>query len=73
MILSLTDVRELKKEVEQQFSVKVHFCDSCGGQSFTVESPTEELKEFISTFFAKKNLKAVFSEDGKYFTVKRNS
>ena len=51
MILSLTDVTELKKEVEQQFSVKVHFCDSCGGQSFTVESPTEELKEFISTFF----------------------
>lgn len=71
MILSLSDAAELKKEVAERFSVKVHFCDSCGGQSFTVESPSEELKKFISAFFAAKNLQAVFSENGEQFTVKK--
>ena len=43
MILSLSGVAEFKKEVDEKFSVKVHFCDSCTGQSFTVESPTKQV------------------------------
>ncbi len=73
MIVNLSDVNELKKAVEEKFSVKIHFCDACGGQSFTVESPTEEAKAYISAFFAAKKLQSVFSEDGRYFTVKRKS
>ena len=73
MILSLSDVSEFKKEVAERFSVTVHFCDSCGGQSFTIEKPTESLKAFIIDFFATKNVDVVFSENGEHFTVRRNS
>lgn len=73
MILSLSEVAESKKEVAERFSGKVHFCDSCVGQSFTVESPTEEYKKFVTTFFNAKNLQVVFSESGEHFTVKRKS
>ena len=73
MILSLSDVAELKKEVAERFSATVHFCDSCGGQSFTIEKPTESLKAFITDFFSAKNLNVAFSENGEHFTVRRNS
>ncbi|MBQ8836113.1 MAG: hypothetical protein IJ002_01230 [Clostridia bacterium] len=73
MILSLSDISELKKQVAERFSVTVHFCDSCGGQSFTVEEPTESLKAFITDFFFAKDLNVVFSENGEHFTVRRNS
>lgn len=73
MILTLSDVAELKKEVAERFSATVHFCDSCGGQSFTIEEPSESLKTFITDFFVAKNMKAVFSENGEHFTVRRNS
>lgn len=73
MILSISDVSELKKEVTKRFAIKVHFCDSCGGQSFKIENPTEEVIHFITLFFAEKNLKAVFSENGEYFIVKKDS
>lgn len=70
MILSLTDVTTLKKAFADKFSAQIHFCDSCGGQSFKVENPTDEKQEFITAFFADKNAKVYFSEDGEYFTVK---
>lgn len=73
MILSLSDVSELKTQVAERFSATVHFCDSCGGQSFIIQDPTDTLKAFITDFFAAKNLKAVFSENGEHFTVRRNS
>ena len=72
MILSLSDVSELKTQVAERFSATVHFYDSCGGQSFIIEDPTDTLKAFIIDFFAAKNLKAVFSENGEHFTVRRN-
>jgi hypothetical protein len=73
MILSLSEVAEFKKAVTERFSVKVHFCDSCGGQSFTVESPTDDLKKFVVAFFDAKNLQVIFSGNGELFTVKRKS
>jgi hypothetical protein len=72
MIFSLSDVSELKKEVAERFSATVHFCDSCGGQSFIIKEPTDELKAFITEFFAEKHLKVVFSKNGEHFTVQRN-
>lgn len=54
MILSLYEVAELKKEIEEKFLIKIHFHDGCGGQYFTVDTPTVELKEFISSYFSKK-------------------
>lgn len=73
MILSISDVAELKRTAAEKFSVNIHFCDACGGQSFTVENPTEEVKAYIISFFSEKGLRPDFSEDGRYFTVKRDS
>lgn len=73
MILSLSEVAEFKKQVAERFSVKVHFCDSCTGQSYTVESPTEDFKKFVTALFDAENLQVVFSESGEHFTVKRKS
>lgn len=73
MILTLTEVAELKKVLLEKFSVQIHFHDGCGGQYFTVDKCTEELKEFISAFFTAKNLNAVFSENGEQFTIRRNA
>lgn len=69
MILRLSDVAELQRAVSHRFSVKVHFCDSCGGQSFTIDEPTDALRAFIADFFAAKKLHVRFSESGERFTV----
>ncbi|MGN0692058.1 MAG: hypothetical protein ACI4K7_06910 [Oscillospiraceae bacterium] len=70
MIISISDASELKKASEEKFSSKLHFHDGCGGQYFTVDEPSDELKAFITEYFAAKNMRAVFSEDGSSFSVK---
>lgn len=72
MILSITEVTQLKKEAESKLSAQIHFHDGCGGQYFTINNPTDELKRFITDFFNKKGLKAVFTENGEQFTVGRD-
>ena len=69
MILTIFEVENLKKEVLQKFSVQIHFHDGCGGQYFTVDQPTEDLKEFVIEFFATRELEVVFSETGEQFRV----
>lgn len=69
MILTIFEVENLKKEVLQKFSVQIHFHDGCGGQYFTVDQPTEELKESVIEFFATRELEVVFSETGEQFRV----
>lgn len=69
MILSLTEAANLKKEIFEKFSVQIHFHDGCGGQYFSVEKPTDEIKEYISAFFARQNLNVLFSENGERFSV----
>lgn len=72
MILSLMDAEEFKRQFAEIFSAQIHFCDTCGGQSFTVENPTKEMQEFISAYFSAKNLKIIFSEEGERFSVAKN-
>lgn len=69
MILSLNDIADLKKNLYEKFSVQIHFHDSCGGQYFTLENPTDELREHITAFFAKQNMNVLFSENGEHFSV----
>ena len=73
MILTLVEAAELKKKAAERFSVSIHFHDCCGGQYFTVDKLTEELKEFITAFFAEKNLRVSFSENGEHFFVEEIS
>ena len=69
MILTLNDVAMLKKALENRFSARIHFHDGCGGQYFTVDGLTGELKAFLCEYFSKRKLKVRFSESGDSFTV----
>lgn len=69
MTVSFTLAAELKKAAAEKFNSAIHFHDGCGGQFFTVDEPSEELKNFITEFFAGKNMKPVFSDDGTSFTL----
>lgn len=73
MFISISDAAGLKREIAEKFSVQIHFHDGCGGQYFTIENPTEELKEYIRTFFARQNANVLFSENGEQFSVKEIS
>lgn len=71
MVISLTEAAELKRAAEERFSARIHFHDGCGGQYFTVEEPTEELKEYIAEFLAAQNMKPVFADGGRSFCIEK--
>lgn len=69
MIISLSDAAAFKQEVAARFPVPIHFHDGCGGQYFSMDEPMQELKEWITDYFAERNLQVRFSADGKQFFV----
>lgn len=70
MALNLSEVIELKKLVQTQFAIQLHFHDSCGGQSFSAEEPIrQEVKEFLRKYFGEKRYQVLFSEDGYQFRL----
>lgn len=69
MILSFGFVTELKKALQDAFSVYLHFHDGCGGQYFTLERTDNDIHAFICDYLQKRNLTAVFAEDDLQFTV----
>jgi ribosomal protein L7/L12 len=69
MALTIAEVSALQKETEEKFGVKVHLHDACGGQAFSLERGSEEIKEFIFSYFSERKEKVVFSKDGLHFTV----
>lgn len=69
MIFSFSEVQVLKQEMSEKFGVHLHFHDRCGGQFFNLDNPTDEMKEYIVNWFAKKGCKLIFSEDGETFSV----
>ena len=73
MILSISDAAQLKKEINQQLSVSIHFHDGCSGQYFTIDETSEDTIRKITDFLSEKNLSAVFSEDGSQFTVEKST
>ena len=73
MILTLSEVTKLKKEVSDRFSAQIHFHDGCGGQYFSLDESNDELQKHITAYFTEINMQAVFSEDGLYFTVKKGT
>ena len=73
MILTLSEVTKLKKEVIDRFSAQIHFHDGCGGQYFSLDESNDELQKYIIAYFTDIKMQAVFSEDGLYFTVKKGT
>lgn len=68
-IFTLSDSIKLKQEILNRFQVKIHFHDACGRQYFTLEKSNENIKKYITEYFKKQNMKAVFSEDGLQFVI----
>ena len=73
MILSISDAVELKRAITEKFSLQIHFHDGCGGQYFTVDELTDEMKAFLIEYFSERKLKMHFSESGDSFTVEEIS
>ena len=70
MVVAYDFVLELKKAVQDNFGVYLHFHDSCGGQSFSIEEDSEELRGFITDFFAARGINIKFTVDGlSFYTV----
>lgn len=69
--LNYEAVIELKNEAQEHFTDKIHFHDACGGQYFSLETKNEMLATFIEKYFAKHNIKAVFSDDGLNFSLEK--
>ena len=73
MILSISDVVELKRAITEKFSSQIHFHDGCGGQYFSVDELTDDMKAFLIEYFSERKLKVCFSESGDSFTVEEIS
>lgn len=70
MVLSLSEVIELKQKVQQLFNADIHFHDACGGQSFSLDRADSALQEFITHYCCEKGLNVIFSEDHLQFYIK---
>ncbi len=69
MIFSFPQVKVLKDEMQEKFGTHLHFHDRCGGQFFNLDDPTDEMKEYLNAWFAKKNCKLAWSADDTMFYV----
>ena len=65
--INLTEMSCLKKRVAEQFSTELHYHGSCGGQNFSVDSSSAELRSFLEEYFGEKGLSLSFSIDGLRF------
>ena len=73
LILTTSEVIELKKQASEQFNINIHFHDCCGGQHFSVDSPTPQIHDFIVKFFNEKGISVEFSDDLTQFYVKEGA
>ena len=70
MTLTLAQVIELKKYLEENAGQSVHLHDACGGQYFSLDYADEKAKKAVEDYFAPKNIEASFAVDQKGFTLK---
>lgn len=69
MVFGISDAVEFKTAFDKQFGGGLHFHDSCGGQSFSLDVANAKIKDFIESYFDGKNIKVVFSGDGLSFVL----
>lgn len=65
--INLTEMSHLKKQVAEQFSAELHYHGSCGGQNFSIEPGSAELRSFLEKYFGEKGIALSFSADGLRF------
>lgn len=69
MMISLADVAPFKKEIQEKFGQNIHFHDRCGGQFFTIDEPSEELQQYIESYFTAKGMNVQFSDGRDKFLL----
>ena len=68
-IISFDEVLKLKQACNEKFKEHVHFHDACGGQYFTLETDSDEIRDFIVDFMKKMNCKITFDKTKMSFTI----
>lgn len=68
-LLTLDEVIELKELMKERFNTELHYHDTCGGQSFEVETMTPEMRAYLTGYFDALNLRAAFSDTDGIFSV----
>ena len=69
MVVAYDFVLELKKAVQDNFGVYLHFHDSCGGQYFELEETNGDIKAFITAYLKERSIGVEFRENGLIFTL----
>ena len=70
-MLNLSEIIELKKELDKVYHTDLHYHDVCPKPFFTLEHTNSEIREYITDYLRKKRYAPQFSEDGLQFTVER--
>ena len=65
--VDILKVIELKKTLDENFGLRLHLHDSCGGQYFSVDNITPQAKNFIMEYFRNINYMVKFNEDDNEF------
>ncbi len=72
MILTISQVAELKHDIETRFGAMLHFHDGCGGQSFSLEQPNEAVRQYLIKTFEAQKVRVLFSEDNTHFILEQD-
>lgn len=68
VVINMFEIVELKKQIQENFGVKLHVHDACYMQSFSFDNKvSDELVEFITKYFKFQKYQVIFSPDGLYF------
>jgi hypothetical protein len=72
MVLSMQTVIDMKKGLDENFGLYLHFHDRCGGQSFGFDdAPAEGAVDWICEYLKKLGARADFFDGGRQFTVSK--
>ena len=70
-MLNLSEIIELKKELDKAYHTELHYHDVCPKPFFTLEHTNSEIREYITDYLQEKRYTPHFSADELQFTVER--
>ena len=70
--IDFSNVIKIKNAVNEKFGEYVHFHDACGGQYFSLETDSDDIRDFIKDFMLKIDYKVIFDKSGLSFTLEDN-
>ena len=70
-MLNLSEIIELKKELDKVYHTDLHYHDVCPKPFFTMERTDSEIQAFITAYLQPKGYAPQFSDDGLQFTLTR--